>query len=294
MNHRLRKQIFMFFLMFFALAQTACKTGPAKPGKIELMAVLAEGGEPISSGLWWEVLKTEVEPGQKSKVVDKAGGGVSFELPAGNYLVTVTLGQARAEKLVTVKAESSAKDTLILNAGRKLLSATMVEGGEPIASGLWWEIFATKEGATNERTKITDRSSGTAEFIVPAGRYLATVTLGKARAQKEFEVKAGELGKEQLVLEAGLIRLSATAASGSAVSGGLWWEVFEAAPNSAGEQKKIADKGGGTVEFILPAGNYLVKVKMEGQKAEQTIDLTPGEKKEVNLILEQQKKINIA
>jgi hypothetical protein len=104
-------------------------------------------------------------------------------------------------------------------------------------------------------------------------------------ATQEIEVRAGMLNATELILNAGVIDLTAVLASGGPRVKSPRWHVYEARPDPLRSAKRLAFGTESKQRFILPAGRYRVTVEAAGATATQEIEVQPGKLSETKIVL---------
>ena len=130
------------------------------------------------------------------------------------------MGRTNAPQLTLPNLPSFAPQMLpspnILRPERALvLNARLEEDGELIPSGLVWRLFSQTLNRDGQLQLVSVSKGGEAVFDVPAGSYLLHVGYGRAGLTKRIEF-AGVRTSETITLEAGGLRLNASALAGSA------------------------------------------------------------------------------
>lgn len=143
----------------------------------------------------------------------------------------------------------------------------LVAGGPEVdisTSGFVWHIFKkNSDGTQGERvtTEYDHRS-----LNVEPGEYIIEGNLGQASARQDLTVKAGEVAKPQVVLNAGRLTITALSAPGV---------------QATNPTIRFAYPGGNTTEYdvrrvTLPAGDIEVKVTIGAAEVTEKIALAAG------------------
>ncbi|MFN3281185.1 MAG: vWA domain-containing protein [Tabrizicola sp.] len=119
------------------------------------------------------------------------GAGLTFDLPAGDYVAVVRLGAAEAEVPFSVKVGERTDITVPLNAG---VAAFTSPGDEFI------EVLAAKADINGNRASLTYGYGPAFQTTLPAGDYLVTIRKDDKRAEFPLTVKAGERTELALTL----------------------------------------------------------------------------------------------
>ncbi len=258
-------------------------------GRVRLYSVLQPGGKPTGSA-WFRIFREEKDEFGKPKRIQVATGGYgserTFTVPAGEYVAVAKLGDASAEVPLTMEAGGKVEQEINLGAGRLRLISVLAPGGKP-KSGAWFYVYREEKDEFGKRKRIRVASSGYGSertFTLPAGDYVAVVTLGNAKAEVPVRIEAGK-GAEQVVsLDAGLLKT---------VSGekGTWFNVYREDKDEFGKPKLVKVAGGGYGSehiFTLPAGEYVVKASNNSRSATTRVTVTAGKGVEARITLSDQ------
>lgn len=154
-------------------------------GRLLVTAVYARGGPKVTSGLTVEVAKPNNVDGEAGEHIASHYDELSkFDLPSGDYRVTVSVGAARRGFDVKVVSGQTVRLAANLEAGVlafKRGAAQMVE------------ILETESDINGERNRIGAYHDDAVNVALNAGTYLAVVDLGNGeKREKEFSVTAGK------------------------------------------------------------------------------------------------------
>lgn len=119
------------------------------------------------------------------------------------------------------------------------LAAHLIEGGQEITSGMTWRIYTPTPGANGKLPLVATVDGGVGELRLQPGSYLVHASYGRAGATKRITV-ASDSKREDIVLDAGGMKLNALLAGGKAIpSGKLRFSVYEDKPDAAGNRPLI-------------------------------------------------------
>lgn len=133
-----------------------------------------------------EILEAKKDlDGNRKSVTYTYGSGARFDLPPGDYIAKVTLGEAEAEAPLTVKVGERIDITVPLNAG---VAAFAFGDGS-----VYLEVFGAKKDINGNRKSIGYGYGPEWQSTFPAGDYVAVVNWGEdQRTETPFTVTAGE------------------------------------------------------------------------------------------------------
>ena len=274
-------------------SQPQSRTEPSAEPILRLNAVMADGGEPLTGGVSYEVSQAvkNVEGNRKPVVGSQAyEGPPTFHVPAGRYYVTATYGNASASTEVEVAAARLTMQTLNLRAGNLKLSSVLARDDPALASGVSYEIYEAAKDLEGNRKSVAGSPAyeGPPTFHVPAGRYYVTATYGSASTSTEVVVTAAKLTIQTLPLNAGILKLSSVLATGSPpFANGVSYEVYEAAKDTDGNRKPVAGSPAyeGPPTFPVPAGRYYVTAASNAASGEAEVAVSAGAVQQLQLRL---------
>jgi Ca-activated chloride channel family protein len=148
-------------------------------------AAYAEGVKVEGGDHFVEILEARKDLDGNRKSVDYTyGAGASFDLPPGDYVAVVTLGEARAEVPFSAKVGERVDILVPLNAG----VAAFAFGD----SNTFLEVFGAKKDINGNRAAFGYGYGPEWQSTFPAGDYVALVDFAGTKTETAFTVKAGE------------------------------------------------------------------------------------------------------
>lgn len=200
-------------------------------------------------------------------------GTTDTVVPAGEMPVRVTIGNAMVEQLVTVVASNTTELDIIAEAGIAAIEAyyaesLLVEGGAHAVV-----VLPAKAKLDGSRDAIETVYGAGAQITLPPGDYLAVVRLDIAEAEVPFTIKGGERTDVPVLLNAGVMAISAAGASDI--------QIFESKADISGDRERLHIAYETDLTLTAPAGDYLVEVARGEAKSEATITVKPGERTEL-------------
>ena len=128
----------------------------------------------------------------------------------------------------------------------------------------------------NGMTAMRDTVAELAPMMQGAVPYDAfIVSEGAAVAETPFTVKAGERVNVSVILQAGVLAVTAPGASEIG--------IFKAKADLAGNRTQMSFNYADTVTIALPEGDYVIEAVRDGVKAEATAKVTKGERTETTV-----------
>lgn len=238
-------------------------------GVLNLKLYAFAGGE-IADEAFWEVRGPD-------DVSESGYGQALHAFPAGDYSFLASLGAAKVEETLTFVAGQQIDKDVIIGTGLAVVDATyaegvMVEGGDHFV-----EIVEAKKDIDGNRKSVGYTYGTGANFDLPAGDYVAVVTLGAAKAEVPFSVKVGERTDITVPLNAGIAAFTTPSDE--------FIEVLAAKPDINGNRASLAYSYGPAWQTALPAGDYVVKLSKADKSSETPLTVKAGERSEVALTL---------
>lgn len=138
------------------------------------------------------------------------------------------------------------------------LAALLTKDGKEILSGVTWRIFGPTAGPDGKLPLIASTTGGASQFQLAPGSYLVHAAYGRAGATKRISV-GREADREDVVLDAGGLKLNALLAGGKSIPPGkLSFSVYEDKPDAAGNRALIIPDVKPNAIVRLNAGVYHV------------------------------------
>ncbi|CAG0952150.1 MAG: VWA domain-containing protein [Rhizobiaceae bacterium] len=217
-------------------------------------------------------------------IVDHPGEGdatnyglTRIVVPAGEQKITVRIGEGEVTETVTVKAGETIEKEIVVGIGRAVVNAFYTDSMKVEDGGLAVNIVKAAKKIDGSRDDIAYGYGPDSGYDVPPGDYVAIAKMDQAVAEQLFTVKAGERVDVKIVLNAGVLAISAP--------GGTFIQVFSAAKDIQGNRKEFGYAYAETHQTTLPAGDYVVVVdRGEGaEKKEAAATVRAGERAELTV-----------
>jgi len=237
-------------------------------GKLVLRGKRSEDATDFDPGIRWDVTSATGE------TVTTYGGEVTLDLAAGDYTVMASLGEATAEVRVSVPSGKTVETLVVVATGRVIAHAYFAEGGPVVTAGPRFDILAPEPGTDGNEVFIATSYEDGVTFDLPPGKYVMRATADAATADAGFEIKAGPPIEVVVILDAGI--LAVTAPGGDAL------ELLSSEKDIYGERKSVAYTYGESWQVTVPAGDYVLKVrKTDGTETETPTSVKAGQRTEV-------------
>jgi Ca-activated chloride channel family protein len=202
-------------------------------------------------------------------------GDTDTVVPAGDLPVRVTIGNAVAEVVVSVVAGNTTEMDIVAQAGLAAIEGfytpeMMIEGGAHAVV-----VYPAKVALDGSRERIETIYGAGAQSTLPPGDYVAEVSLDLAVAETPFTIKGGERTDVKVVLDAGVMAITAPEGSQTVVLPGK--------ADISGNRERLYTGYSAETTLTAPAGDYLVQVTMGETTTEVTLTVTSGERTEVSV-----------
>ncbi|WP_137112380.1 VWA domain-containing protein [Rhodobacter sp. SY28-1] len=238
-------------------------------GVLNLTLRAAPGADPDPDAFW------ELRGAEE---LYESGYGQTYRVfPSGEHALKVVLGSAEVNQSVVIDAGQVTDLDLVIGVGLAAVEATYsdsvkVEGGDHFV-----EIFEAKKDIDGNRKSVGYSYGTGATFDLPAGDYVAVVSLGAAQVEVPFSIKVGERTDIVAPLNAGVAAFTSPTDE--------FIEVLAAKPDINGNRASFGYGYGPAWETTLPAGDYVVKLSKEDKSSETPLTVKAGERSEVALAL---------
>lgn len=196
---------------------------------------------------------------------------------AGSLKVTGRIGKATVEENHELAAGETLTLDLVIGSGLVVPFAVYTEGGPDVeGSEIRFEVQDAKANINGERKTLEGQyGPGKQGMDVPPGDYMLYARLGKAEAMTPISVKAGERTEATVNINAGVLAVSAP--------GAYRIDFLEGKKDLQGNQKNLSGEYNVEAQETLHPGEYEVRVRYEGDRAEESrkATVTAGERTEV-------------
>ena len=240
-------------------------------GVLKVTIVAEEGGKPVKKS-YVRIYETEVGVNGKRKQVTAGNPRNSFDLPAGKYYVTGTVGKAIAARELEVVAGQRTEETIIVGVGALKVTVVPAAGAKPLKKASVY-VYEPDKALDGSRKRITNGNVRNT-FKLAAGKYHITAKAGRASGTSDVAVTAGKLTEATININAGSLNVVSEAR--------IHVTVYEAEKDLEGNRARITNFHTGR-PVLLPAGKYVLLGKLKKRKAEATVEITAGKMTEVRL-----------
>lgn len=204
-------------------------------------------------------------------------GTTDIVVPAGDLNLRVEVGNASATQVVPIIAGETTEVDIIAEAGIAAVEGFYVEGMMLETNAHSVAVYPAKKQLDGSRERIATAYGAGNQFTLPPGDYVVEVGLDLAVAEAPFTVKGGERVDVTVVLNAGVMAVTAPGASSILVMSGK--------ANLSGERERLHTEYGEAINLTAAAGDYVIEA-YRGDPAvmtEATVTVTAGERTEVTI-----------
>ncbi len=202
-------------------------------------------------------------------------GDMTTVVPAGDINITVTLGEATVSQAAEIAPGQVLELDMVAGAGLAVIDAYYVEGMIMDTTQHSVQIVEAKKALDGSRKGIDTSYGPGLQFTLPPGDYVAIVQQGAATAEAPFSVKVAERVDVPVILNAGV--LAVTAAGATSI------EVYDAKTDISGNRTSRAFEYTDAMNLTAPGGDFLIVVSRGEVTAEATATVTPGERTEITV-----------
>ncbi|QDG92454.1 hypothetical protein NIBR502774_07975 [Rhizobium sp. NIBRBAC000502774] len=197
--------------------------------------------------------KTEIT---KDDFKDSVYGQNTTFVPAGELLLTGSIGPARAQETLAIKAGETISHDLVIPSGVVVAKAAYTDGGKAVETDdIRFEALSAKETLDGTRQTINGVYGTGKTMEMPAGDFVMRARLGKVTVEQPFTVTAGKRIEINLNLDAGVLAITAPGAERI--------DIVETTKDLQGTQKEISGRYGNRHQETLHPGDYSVKVSYD-------------------------------
>jgi hypothetical protein len=254
----------------------------SEPGTIALSAVIADGGQPLSSGVTWRVFDARVQDDGSYRLVStRRESKPSVTMPPGEYLINAAYGRANVTKRLTIWPGKEQQDIFNLNAGGLRLYATLAR--QPLLSehALSFDVFSEETDQFGNRRKVIGGAKPGIVMRLNGGNYRVHSVYGDSNAviEADVSVEPGKLTEATIDHQAGKVTFRLVMKPGGEAMADTIWNIY------SGDGQLVKRSGGAFPSHVLAAGSYQLKVEHDGKEIAASFTVEPGDKKQVEVVM---------
>lgn len=204
-------------------------------------------------------------------------GEMNAVFPAGDQQVTVTVGQGSVTETIALKAGETVEKDIVVGVGHVVANAYYVEGMKVDAGGLAVRIFKAAKRIDGTREDVSYGYGPDTGYDIPPGDYVLVAEMQAARGEAPFSVAVGERVEANVVLNAGVLAITAP--------GAKELRVYAAAKDIQGNRVNVAYAYEAEYQTTLNAGDYVVVATRgdDNVTTELPVTVKAGERTEVTI-----------
>jgi hypothetical protein len=253
-----------------------------EPGTLSLAAVMAGGGQPLSSGLVWRVYEGRVQDDGSYRLISShRDAKPNITLRPGEYLINAAYGRAHVTKRLTVWPGKAQEDVFNLNAGGLRLYATLAK--QPLLSEqtLAFDVYSEETDQFGNRRKVISGAKSGVVMRLNSGSYRIHSVYGDSNAviEADVAVEPGKLTEATVDHQAGKVTFRLVNKPGGEALADTIWNIY------AQDGALVKKSGGAFPSHILAAGSYSLKVEHGGKEIGGSFTVEPGDKKQVEVVM---------
>lgn len=204
-------------------------------------------------------------------------GTTDIVVPAGDLNLRVEVGNAFATQTVAITAAQTTEVYIIAEAGLAAVEGFYVDGMMLETNAHSVAVYPAKKNLDGSRDRVATAYGAGSQFTLPPGDYVVEVGLDLALAEAPFTVKGGERVDVSVVLNAGVMAVTAPGASSILVMSGK--------ANISGERERLHTEYGEAINLTAAAGDYVIEA-YRGDPAVMTeakVTVVAGERTEITV-----------
>ena len=231
---------------------------------LTLEAAEIEGGPRVAAT--WTLIALTDPPRQ---VLRSPLTFVTARVPPGDYEVRVSAGVVRlAERFRVTGAEQTHR--VVLGIGTLRGVARLAEGGA--VTGGAWTVLADEVSGYEPGERVVTSASTQPSFRLPQGSYRLRLRAGVIDQAVDVVVEAGQVTPVAFDLGAGRIRASSEPGRPA-----VMWAVRRP------DGERLLSVATTTADFLLPAGDYVLQMRVGREVVERPVTVRAGEVQEVRV-----------
>jgi Ca-activated chloride channel homolog len=201
-------------------------------------------------------------------------GHKELVVPAGNLEVDLTIGEATVTRAWSGAAGEVIDEDVVVGVGLAVFT-TEYTPGMPVDDDIFMEVFEARTALDGSRESVAYNYGGEQDYTLAEGDYVLAYDLDGTEGEIPFSVALGERTEVPIVLDAGVLAVSAP--------NGDYVEVLSASEDIAGNRTSFDYGYGPEWMTTLKAGDYLVRTDKNGATSETEITVVAGERFELTV-----------
>lgn len=205
-------------------------------------------------------------------------GKTELIVAAGDVKIVGKIGATALTETISVNPGENKVHEMVIGSGRVVTKALYASGGPEVAGNdIRFDVVIANADLNGKRPGVAGTFGVDSKLDVPVGHLVLVAKLGAATAETPFSISADEQKDVTVTLNAGVIAVSAP--------GAYRVEILSAKKDIQGKQQSISGGFDQQYQNTVPAGDYIVRVTYDGDKApqERPVSVKAGERTEVSV-----------
>jgi len=254
---------------------------PLRAGEVALLlSGRFDSEKAITGGLYWRIYADKPEHnGMHRLIKEDKSAAPALALPAGGYIVHVTLGLASAVRTIQLRDQVT-REVFEIPAGGLRLEGRV--GDTKIAPGqISFDIYKGSQFEPGEKKPIAANVMTGDVVLLPDGTYFIVSKYGDGNAvvRSDIRVQASKLTDVTVTHRAAAIMLKLVSRQGGEALANTEWAVV----SSSGDVI-VAETKGAFPRVILAEGEYRVIARNENKTYPQDIKVITGVDGEIEVL----------
>lgn len=264
-------------------AVTPAPVAKGPPG-LRLSASLSDDGGPVDAAIDWRITKFGTSP-ETPPLVERKSREINETVEPGRYAVTITHGLIQRQVDVQVGDDGPAVKRITLDGGRLDVVATASRQGDQLNAPVMTISTLAEDGASPGSVLWLGREAK-ADLVVPSGKYIVEVADGLARTRQTVVVTPGGSAGANLILDTGLLELTATAFQGGPALDRVLYLVFADDPSAPQGRREVARSTAPVAAFTLQAGTYYITARHGAGEHREQVAISSGDVVKRTIVLD--------
>jgi Ca-activated chloride channel family protein len=193
------------------------------------------------------------------------------QIPVGNYILSSKYNEFKKDTEFEVKAGEVTKLNIIMGqTGEVEITATEKEGGRWVET--YHEIYPIIDGEKQDYlNNCWSKKKKECKEQIPLGKYILSSKYNEFKKDTEFEIKAGEVTKLNIVFEPFRVEVKCKTPD-TQVS----YEVYSLTGKMVADKQQPCSE---TLDLVLESGRYSVEAKTDNNKKDVEFTIGSGDSK---------------
>ncbi len=250
----------------------------AAPVALYLTARLGRDQPPLTNGLIWRIYNDRPDASGAFRLVkEEKVAAPTFVLPPGSYVIHVSLGQASAARVISLKSET-VRETFDIPAGGLRLEGRVGDARIPVGQ-ISFDIFKGSQFEPGDKQALAQGVMTGDVTLLPEGIYTIVSNYGDGNAviRSDVRVQVGRLTDITVTHRAAVITLKLVSSGGDALANTAWSVL-----TPGGDV--IKESIGAFPRVILSEGDYRAIARNEGKVYERDFKVVTGVDTEIAVV----------